>query len=82
MYLVLDHWIHYTLQMVWWIPYQVPIGVCTPLLGGMHLWIPLGCHVSGVGSLDTLHTTDGLMDTIPDTYRYGPGDVHHIWWML
>ena len=27
MYLVLDHWIHYTLQMVWWIPYRIPLDV-------------------------------------------------------
>ena len=25
---------------------------------------------SSVGSLDTLHATDGLVDTIPGTYRY------------
>ena len=40
----------------------------TPPLGGRHPWIPLGWHVSGVGSLDTLHATDGLVDTIPGIY--------------
>ena len=24
-HLVLDHWIHYLLQMVWRIPYQIPL---------------------------------------------------------
>ena len=27
------------------------------------------CDASHVGSLDTLHATDGLVDTIPDTSR-------------
>ena len=36
---------------------------------------------SSVGSLDTLHATDGLVHTIPGTYRYLCTTRYYCWYM-
>ena len=66
MYLVLDHWVHYTVQMVWWIPYLIPLDVLVMYTTTSGVC----CDASHVGSLDTLHSTDGLVDTIPGTHLH------------